>query len=476
MKTSVFISLIVFITFISCTNSNYETPIVEITEPDLSSLQKTTFSAIQSAYKQAIIKDTSANFVTFDDDIYIVGYVVSNDASGNFFEELMIQNTNNEDDISDENRRMGIKLNINTSSLYQYYEFGRKVYVKLNGLSAGIDSGILTLGMADGTEIGQIGLTNYSDFVLISTEVADITPKEIDLTTINEIDMNTYVQVSNVQFIKNQITLTFAGEAIDEFDAERTLESCINDNGITLLTSTFSDFKSLPLPIESGTINGILTKNFFGDTNVFKINSFSDIDFQNERCDPIAFDCGLAVSEGSTILFEDDFETQASSAPVSGNGWMNYIQEGTERFETFVSTTGNVSFENSRTVTIGSFNSGDTTSIAWLITPEIDLEANENVTFSFVSSNSFADGSELEVLIASDWDGTEENILAATWGELSAATIVSDEDFFVNYARSGIVDLSCLTGTVHIAFRYTGSGNPDFDGAFEIDNVAIKSN
>ena len=42
---------------------------------------------------------------------------------------------------------------------------------------------------------------------------------------------------------------------------------------------------------------------------------------------------------------------------------------------------------------------------------------------------------------------------------------------------SGPIDLSSYTGTLHIAFRVTGSGtDSDLDGAFQIDDVAIVGN
>ena len=59
---------------------------------------------------------------------------------------------------------------------------------------------------------------------------------------------------------------------------------------------------------------------------------------------------------------------------------------------------------------------------------------------------------------------------------LPAAYLVQDADFFGTWFDSGIVDLSCATGTIHIAFRYTGSGEADFDGTYELDDISIDYN
>jgi len=184
-------------------------------------------------------------------------------------------------------------------------------------------------------------------------------------------------------------------------------------------------------------------------------------------------DCGLASAQASNNIFADDFQSQSVGSLISGNGWTNYIQEGTEGFEAY--TQGGTNSSLGTSCRIGSFRSDDASSIAWLITPAIDLDAQNGETFMFKSSNSFSDGSELELLFSPDWDGTEVNITSATWGVLPAAYIVQDSDFFGAWFDSEIVDLSCGTGTIHIAFKYTGSGVAAFDGTYELDDISIDS-
>jgi len=94
-----------------------------------------------------------------------------------------------------------------------------------------------------------------------------------------------------------------------------------------------------------------------------------------------------------------------------------------------------------------------------------------------MTSNSFSDESDLELLFSSDWDGVPENISSATWDILPAAFIVQDDDFFVDWFPSGNVSLDCITGLGYIGFRYIGNDvDDDFNGTYEMDEFQIQSN
>jgi hypothetical protein len=123
-------------------------------------------------------------------------------------------------------------------------------------------------------------------------------------------------------------------------------------------------------------------------------------------------------------------------------------------------------------VSLGSYNTGDASTIAWLITPVIDLDAQGVEFVKFISSNSFSDGSELELLISTDWDGTEATIESSSWSTLNA-NIVSDSEFYQNWVDSGLVDLSSYSGNGYVAFKYIGSGQASTDGTYEIDDFKI---
>ncbi|MGB3543787.1 choice-of-anchor J domain-containing protein, partial [Rubrivirga sp.] len=93
--------------------------------------------------------------------------------------------------------------------------------------------------------------------------------------------------------------------------------------------------------------------------------------------------------------------------------------------------------------------------------------------FSFESSNSFSDGSSMQVLYSGNWDGTPANIPSALWEPLADVVIVSDSTPFGTWVFSNFASLDCLSGTGHLAFKYEGSGDSSFDGTYEIDNITL---
>lgn len=466
------LSILGCVVFVSSCVNNEDYSIPTPKEGDtvtIPSNQLTTFKALYGRYNQAV---TSGNSIAIiDEDLYVEGYVVSSDQAGNFFKELIIQNKVDDSD-PDEDPRLGVRVDINVGSLTDTYEFGRKVYIKLKGLTIGQSNGVLTLAKGEDQNLEQIQEFEYQDIVIRTSEVDSITPKTAFLKDLTEADENTLIKLDNMQLNRFELGATFAGESIDEFDGFRLLESCDSGISIFMQTSIYADFKSLTVPQGKGSITGIFTRDYGDDFNVLVINSAADINFNSdERCDPLELNCGLATTLGSANLLTEDFESQKNNKPIEIDGWTNYIEAGSVGWEAYSSTSSNASL--GRSARFQSASSGDDSNIGWLITPAINLDAQEGETLRFKTSNSLADSSYLEVLYSLDWDGTEANITTATWGVLSAAYVVKDTDSFVPWFNSGSVDLSCATGTMYIAFKYTGSGQDNFDGVYELDDVSI---
>ena len=466
------IGILIAISFTACVqDDDYSVPDTTIKEPNISANSITTFKAILERYEQAVNGGNATVLIRDEQDLYITGYVISSDKGGNFFEELIIQNKIDDSD-PESDPRLGLKIEINSSSLYNTFEIGRKVYVKINGLTIGLSNGVIAIGKGDSNQVKQIQASEFRNIIKRGTEVATLTPKIANIQDLTDKDENTLIQLNNMQVNRFDLASTYAGESTDEFDGFRILESCDNKVSILMQTSTFADFKSLPVPQGKGTIQGIFGRDYGDDFNVLMINSTTDINFDiPQRCDPLELNCGLAATYGATNLFYENFETQTNNRIITGNGWTNYIEAGTEAWEAFSSTSSNASLGRSARVQTAS--SGDISNITWLITPAINLTGKNGPTLRFKTSNSLADSSFLEILYSLDWDGTEANIRSATWGVLSAAYVVKDSDSFVPWFNSGNVDLTCATGTIYIAFKYTGGGQESFDGIYELDEVSI---
>ncbi len=390
---------------------------------------------------------------------YISGYVVSSDKGGNFFEEIVIQD-------KAENPTSGIIVQIDVNPLYTQYEFGRKVFIKLDGLSVGESNGVIQLGFRDGDNLAKIPSALRNDFIFRDAEVADIVPLNITISDFSDSKESLYIRLSDAQFIKSQVlgerTLTFASEAGDQFDGERTVESCADNSTVILSTSTFSDFKSLPLPTGKGTLDGVLTRDFFDDFYTIVINSPEDIDFSSdERCDPDVFECDNPINGSSTTtIFSEDFE---SFGTFNSEGWTNVnVSNGSTDW-----SEGN--FGGNSYAQISGFNASEDPIDVWLVTPAINLDGTTEEVLDFDVQTNFNNGDILTVWVSTDFTGDPTT---ATWNLLDTSIPTGSASGFGSFEGVPTVNLSCLDGDVHIGFFYQGA-DPGPTTRYHVDNVEV---
>ncbi|QJP34084.1 hypothetical protein F0365_06525 [Nonlabens sp. Ci31] len=420
------------------------------------------------------IGQSPTGIVTFENnEQFIEGYVISSDEAGNYFEELIIQD-------AIENPTAGIKVLIDNSPLFTTYAIGQRVYVKLDGLSAGKANGVPVIGLngTNGT-IEKITPALQDTAVLRDSEIFEIIPTALTASTeFSDQRLLTLIKLEAAQFTDADISAnrTFASEATDQFDGVRMVQTCFDFfDSIVLETSTFSDFKALRLPAGSGSITAILSRDFRDTRYVISVNFPADFNFDSTlRCVFDIVACGTVTDAGSHILLSENFETLSNGAAAMPTGWTNIIEAGSETWEVYTSSGQNASLGKS--VRCSSRNSGDANTVSWLITPAFNFDVQTGEVFSFETSNSFANNSNMQVLFSSDWDGTNSGVAAARWEALADAIIVSDEEFFPNWIFSNHVSLDCVTGLGHIAFRYSGFDDDNNDGTYELDNVSLTSN
>jgi len=106
----------------------------------------------------------------------------------------------------------------------------------------------------------------------------------------------------------------------------------------------------------------------------------------------------------------------------------------------------------------------------WLISPPLDMDQNEGEVLTFETASSF-NGPDLELLVSNDYDGSSDPN-TATWTDLSNQVTWSPDDYEVT--PSGNIDLSSITGTGYIAFKYIS--NSDVDGKlWQVDSIIVKT-
>ncbi|MCB9445919.1 MAG: ExeM/NucH family extracellular endonuclease [Ardenticatenaceae bacterium] len=110
----------------------------------------------------------------------------------------------------------------------------------------------------------------------------------------------------------------------------------------------------------------------------------------------------------------------------------------------------------------------------WLITPPLNLDAQDYDTLTFRNYTNFTDINypQLSVLYSTDYTGSGD-IASATWTALSGITFSPEGS--ATWVDSGEVDLSGIGGTnVYVAFRYVSSGTGSGTAAnWRIDEVNI---
>ena len=469
MKKSIFLTvLFITLTIFSCVkNDEYEIPTSSGEEPEI--ILNSAIEAVKNAWNQHYL-GTGKLIYTFPNltNTYFEGYVISSDLAGNFYKSLVIQN-------DFENANHGIEILINKTSLFETYEFGRKVYVKLDGLSISYEDGVdndptdanpgrYTLGIEKGGTIDEIPTSLYLDHIIRSTEVVEIIPNEISVISFDQNSINTFVKVQNLQFEISQLGKTYAGESSDSFDGFRTLLSCDDLLTTPLQTSTFCDFKSYVIPNGQGSLNAILAKDFRADYFVLTVNDPTAIDFSNaERCDPETLDCGNNLVGGTEVIFNENFD-DTSKSKLAADGWTNTnINGGGEVFE--LKKSGENSFMQA-----AAYNSDESPMEVWLVSPPINLDNFVGEELTFKTQAGYYQGDALSVFISTDFSG---DVTAATWVLLDADLVDGPPSGYGGtFLSSGSINLSCLEGDVFIGFRYLGADGV-ITTTFRIDHVRV---
>jgi hypothetical protein len=395
------------------------------------------------------------------DDIYVVGYVTSSDQSGNFFKEFFIQDTPS-------NPTGALKIILEQVDSYNQFNKGRQVYVNLKGTFIGEErtgNGIYTIG--GGTEFDQYGgivtrlnINQIGINLLRSQVTEEIVPLNVSFSEISDQIVGCFVQVDGVEFADNLNGATYF-DPIQVYDTQRTMQTCVGFGYSTLPleTSSFATFKAELLPTGNGTINAVANKTYDGSTNVLTLNQVSDVNMESARCTPLNID-------DFEVIYEEDFQDAIDGTDLDLPGWTNFAEEGSRVWR-------EEAYQGNGYAEFSTYGSGNAVNIGWLVSPGIDMDTQENEFFNFEAAQHHLDSplNTLEIFVSTDFDGSD--VLGATWIPVSA-DLPTQSNSWYEFVDSGLIDISEYTGTLHVAFKVTGSGtDTQLDGAYQIDNFVI---
>ena len=432
-KTIQTLSLISFllISLIACVDLEFDTPPIGGVDPNLP--VNITIAELKARHQQGMFEEIT-------DDVTFTGIVISDDAEGNFFKQLVI---------ADETA--GIEMRIEMNDLHNIYPVGRKVYVKAKGLWLGDYNGLTQLGAAVDLaedELIRIPESLVANIVIPATYGNPVVPKTLTIDELTLADVSTLIKLEGVQFVTPDAGETWADPVLEE-SVNREIEDCSRDR-LIVRTSGFASFAGDLTPEGNGTIVGILgifDNNFNNDFQLF-IRDLNDVMMTGSRC-------AVTINESFTEIPDDE--------DIMLPEWSNIAVKGSRLWRVQV-----FSGDGNHYAQATAYNDPAPEMEAWLITPGIVLDVPKKITFE--TAKAFYTHPGLSVWISTDFNGS--NVTQANWQPLPAAIAdVSSSDHA--WIPSGNIDLSGYTGTVYVGFKYVGSSDNEQTTTYRVDNVKV---
>ncbi len=303
---------------------------------------------------------------------------------------------------------------------------GDEVEVDVSGASITEFQGLMQLNLSNSRarKIGQ-GTLPQPKLRTVAQILAEFEELEsqlvrIENTTISRTSGNTYSGVATVR------------------DASGTID---------LYTTSYAAFASTPIATGEVQITAIVSQGGNQNSRQISIRNLGDI------------------TGGTNPGGDDDINQTFTGLPndvdLALAGWKNIAEIGSRVWR------GRI-FSGNGYAQATAFNSADPANVTWMITPPVVLDAPRVLSFESAYFAWRHDG--LEVFVSNDFNGT--NVGNATWTKLPAR-VATQTDTENDFIPSGEIDLSGFSGTIHIAFRYSGTAAAQTT-TYRVDNVVVK--
>lgn len=416
--------------------------------------ENTDMKSIISDFKQE-----ESEYLSFDSDYIISGIVVSSDESGNFYKTLILQD-------KPINPEVALEVKIDLRAYFSRYNLGRKIYLNLNGLSMARVKGKFIIGFLSGNRVREIPESLINRHLIRTDETVEILPNPIRFEDVTIERTNTYVYLEDIQISREDLGKSFSSEVYDQYNGERIIQQCANGVSGKLLTSEYADFSAYSTPHGSFSMKAILTVDDYSGEYVYILNNPDDLqETSKDRCDEEVFNCPqIGETSEEDIIFYADFNQLKNSKDIEQQGWKNVnINFLNNRFKKRSSN------ENTF-VQISSYNTLESVSEVWLISPLIDLDNSTEEFLHFDSRATFEEGTLLSVWYTGN---LKEDLNASDWKLLNAKISTGSLDGSNRtFTGSGNILLNCVEGSIHLGFRYIGF-DPGASTTYDLDNIRI---
>lgn len=374
-------------------------------------------------------------------DQVLKAVITGNDESGNIFKKIYLQDETG-----------AIEMEVDQSSVYNYYPVGQTVYVDLNGLSISVYGDEQQLGHPE----GYLFRTPWEDFEKHVSKDGWANPENAkpvvidDISTINAAPDNykfKLVQFTGVTF-QNGGKGIFAPE--DGYGEENITDS--HGNTIMIRTSNYASFAGNKLPEGKGNVTGILGR--FNGTWQLTLRTANDVsDFTGSNEEEGGNEGGETPSGETKTILEETFASSQGSFTIEDKN----LPDGSDhvwKFETY---------NNQGYMKASAFIGGAKASESWLVSPAVDLGQATIATLTFDHTHKFAGTPSNELTL---WV-TETS--AENWKQLTIDKYGTNNDYtFV----TPTIDLSAYAGkSIKFAFKYISTTSAA--GTWEVKNVKV---
>lgn len=416
---------------------DYDAPL--LTEPEYTGpAANITISELRT--ENAAAAEDAPIIITKDQVLKAV--ITGNDESGNIFKKIYLQDETG-----------AIEMEVDQSSVYNYYPVGQTVYVDLNGLSISVYGDEQQLGHPE----GYLFRTPWEDFEKHVSKDGWANPENAkpvvidDISTINAAPDNykfKLVQFTGVTF-QNGGKGIFAPE--DGYGEENITDS--HGNTIMIRTSNYASFAGNKLPEGKGNVTGILGR--FRGTWQLTLRTANDVsDFTGSNEEEEGGNEGGETPSGETkTILEETFASSQGSFTIEDKN----LPDGSDhvwKFETY---------NNQGYMKASAFIGGAKASESWLVSPAVDLGQATIATLTFDHTHKFAGTPSNELTL---WV-TETS--AENWKQLTIDKYGTNNDYtFV----TPTIDLSAYAGkSIKFAFKYISTTSAA--GTWEVKNVKV---
>ena len=282
--------LLTLFTLNSCVKHEFDAPETTNVDPDIA--VSMTIAEIQAMAMGTVPVKISTNEV-------IAGIVTADDFSGNFYKEMIIQDSTG-----------AIAVMLDQSNFNSFYPIGRRVFIKCQDLFIANDGGNYQLGIESANAIGRIPSGLVARYITGGQWGLQVEPVYVTINTLSTVPSQMLVRISDAQFKGEDTAQMYANPATQQ-SMNRVVTDC-NQGEVDLYTSGYAFFAGALTPGGKGTITAIY-KIFSGDPELI-IRNQNDVDMTGPRC---------GSGSGITILktIQEIKDTASASTITLPVGW-----------------------------------------------------------------------------------------------------------------------------------------------------------